>query len=135
MIRSILTPRFPFLSASRTPKLRIIVSPPEKRGPFFWLAAILLAALVGNAVLGDGGLIELAKLSAERRQLGEDVFELMRGNDDLRRKIRVLRDSPRSLERLARRELGLVRPGEIVYRFPTVANEAPDGKPADRPRP
>jgi cell division protein FtsB len=111
------------------------VSPPEKRGPIFWLAAILLTALVGNALIGDGGLIELAKLSAERRELGEDVFELLRSNDDLRRKIRLLRDSPRSLERLARRELGLVRPGEIVYRFPTGASEAADGKPADRPRP
>ena len=111
------------------------MSPPEKRGPIFWLAAILLAALVGNALFGDGGLVELAKLSAERRELGEDVFERLRSNDDLRRKIRLLRDSPRSLERLARRELGLVRPGEIVYRFPTGASEATDDKPADRPRP
>ena len=101
----------------------------ENRSPLFWLAAILLTALVGNAIVGDGGLLELAKLSSERRAIGEDVFDLMRGNDELRRKIRVLRDSPRSLERLARRDLGLVRPGEIVYRFPASASEAPARKP------
>jgi cell division protein FtsB len=111
------------------------VAPPEKRGPFFWLAAIALAALVGNAMVGDGGLLELGKLSAERREIGEDVFELMHGNDALRRRIRLLRDSPRSLERLARRDLGLVRPGEIVYRFPSDASGPGDGTLAERSDP
>jgi cell division protein FtsB len=73
--------------------------------------------LLGSSLLGSGGLLHLWRLRAERAALGEDAFRLLAKNDELRRKILHLRRSDRALERLARQELGLVRDGEIVYRF------------------
>lgn len=80
---------------------------------------MLLATLVGNALFGEGGIVDLFALRSERTEIGHEVFDLLRENDRLRRRIHALRESPRTLERLARSELGLVRPGEIVYRFST----------------
>jgi cell division protein FtsB len=99
-----------------------------QRGPVLWVASVLLAALVGNALLGEGGVADLLALRAERIEIGHEVFDLLRENDRLRRRIHALRESPRTLERLARSELGLVRPGEIVYRFSaeTIGTDRPD---------
>jgi cell division protein FtsB len=87
------------------------------RRPALALAALLLAGLLGSSVFGSGGLVQLWRLSVERSALGDEAFRLLAKNDDLRRKILRMRRSDRVLERLARQELGLVRDGEIVYRF------------------
>jgi cell division protein FtsB len=93
------------------------VIPAVLRRPASAIAALLLAALLGSSLLGSGGLVHLRRLRAERAALGEDAFRLLAKNDALRQKILHLRRSDRALERLARQELGLVRDGEIVYRF------------------
>lgn len=81
------------------------------------LATLLLTALLGSSVFGSGGLLQLWRMHAERRALGEEALRLLVKNDDLRRTILHLRHSDRGLERLARERLGFVRDGEIVYRF------------------
>jgi len=93
------------------------VIPAVLRRPASAIAALLLAALLGSSLLGSGGLLDLWRLRAERAALGEDAFHLLAKNDELRQRILRLRHSDRALERLARQELGLVRDGEIVYRF------------------
>lgn len=98
--------------------------------PLFWIATGSIALLLGNAAFGDGGLVDLFALQSERLALGDQVFDLLRSNDELRREIRRLHDSPRSVERLARSELGLVRPGEIVYRFASGAAATSTEEPA-----
>jgi cell division protein FtsB len=88
---------------------------------------LLLAALLVSSVFGSGGLVQLVQLHQERRALGDQAFVLLEKNDDLRRGILQLRRSDRVLERLARQELGLVREGEIVYRFRAQGSAATDG--------
>lgn len=93
------------------------------RRPKFWVVAVPLAGLLAGSVVGNGGLLELWRLRQERDALAASLFELMRENDELRREIVALRKSDRVLERLARRELGVVRDGEIVYRFRARSDE------------
>lgn len=92
---------------------------------------IVLTFVLASGVFGSGGLIQLSRLHDERRALGEQAFGLLAKNEDLRREIRELRKSDRALERLARQELGLVREGELVYRFrrrgPGETAQAPSG--------
>lgn len=95
------------------------------RRPAKGLAAVLLAALLGSCIFGSGGLLDLRRLQAERAALGEEAFRLLGKNDDLRQRILRLRRSDRVLERLARQELGLVREGEIIYRFRPRAEKPP----------
>ena len=87
------------------------------RRPALVVAAVLLAGLLGSSIFGSGGLVQLWRLSTERAALGDEAFRLLAKNDELRRKILRMRRSDRELERMARQELGLVRDGEIVYRF------------------
>jgi cell division protein FtsB len=92
------------------------VIPAVLRRPATAIAAVLLVALLGACLFGSGGLLYFQRLRAERSALEEEAFGLLVKNDALRQRILRLR-SDRVLERLARRELGLVRDGEIVYRF------------------
>ncbi len=74
-------------------------------------AAILL---LGNASVGERGLLEMLRA---RRVYAAAAVELARIREDnarLRDEARRLRSDPATIEAVARRELGLVRPGEIV---------------------
>ncbi len=88
------------------------------RVPPAWLAAGAAGALLLLALLGDNGVLALWRLRAEVAALQRDVQALEAENDRLRQAIAELRDDPAVLERIAREELGLVRPGERVLRFP-----------------
>lgn len=82
-------------------------------------AALLITAAVvfTSALFGRQGARHLGRLRAERQQVAEATFALLRGNAQLRDEIHRLRHDERLLEQLARRQLGLVRPGELVFRF------------------
>ena len=79
--------------------------------------ALAIAGVAASVLLGEHGVAHLLRLRAERRALGQAVFVLMEGNTRLRDEIRRLRADDLHLEGLARRQLGLVRPNEFVYRF------------------
>ena len=84
------------------------------------LAAALGLAIVGIAVstlVSEHGVAHLMRLRAERRALGDAAFALLAENERLRGEIERLRGDDLYLEGLARRQLGLVRPNEYVYRF------------------
>ena len=77
-----------------------------------------LALLVAVAVFGDRGVLQLWRLRTELETLHHDVATLEAENARLSHAIADLRDNPAVIERIAREELGLVRPGERVLRFP-----------------
>jgi len=104
--------------------LDAIVPPELLRRATPWLAALPLFGLLTSAIFGNGGLFELRRVRRERDVLSEEVFRVLNANETLRAQIRALRTSDRLRERLARLELGLVREGEIVYRF---RSGKPDG--------
>lgn len=83
------------------------------RWPRILLGAGLLAVLFGNAGFRSlvGNWIELRRLRAEILRLEAEEKEL-----DV--KLKSLRAGDGGVERLARKELGYIKKGEIEYRFP-----------------
>jgi cell division protein FtsB len=94
-------------------------------------AVLLLSGLsLGAAIAGARDLLRLHALEADEAEVSRRIAGLLRENERLRTRLHRLRTDDRYLERLVREQLGFVRPGEIVYRFP--AAERPD--PAAPPR-
>lgn len=84
------------------------------------LTMLVVSAIVAIAVsvlFGRDGITHLLVLRAERQQLGEQAVALFAANKALSEQIERLKSDDRYLEGLTRRELGLVRPNEVVYRF------------------
>ncbi len=62
-------------------------------------------------------MVHLWRLRGEKKKLSERYFRLQTENEIFRERIYKLNHDNLYLEKVAREELGLVRPGEIVYRF------------------
>ncbi|HEY7601696.1 MAG TPA: septum formation initiator family protein [Methylomirabilota bacterium] len=101
-----------------------------------WIVIGVLLVLALMAVFGDNGVLALRRLRGEVDSLVREVKTLEAQNERLSRAISELQEDPGVIERIAREELGLVRPGERVLRFPRSARpgeSAPTLGPA-RPR-
>jgi cell division protein FtsB len=65
------------------------------------------------------GVARLEHLQAERRALEVEIATLERDIERLRYQADDIKNSPSSIERVARDELGLVRQTELVVQFDT----------------
>ena len=99
---------------------------------YFLGGLILLLAVV--TVVSERGAIHLWRLRGEKSRIDEQNYRLQKENEALRQRVSRIRNDNHYLEKLAREELNLVRPGEIIYRFPkskpdkdgrNLVNEAP----------
>ncbi|MFQ5895690.1 MAG: septum formation initiator family protein [Nitrospinota bacterium] len=73
--------------------------------------------MVSAALFGREGILEVVAAQRRLESLREEMGRLRRENRRLRREIRSLRTDLAAIERIAREDLGLVRPGELVYEF------------------
>ena len=73
-------------------------------------AAIAVAGLVG-----DRGLAGVWRARRQSQELTRQIHQLREENKALRETARRLREDPATIEDLARRELGLIRPGEKLF--------------------
>ena len=80
------------------------------------LASVLVViALVVGSLFGDRGMLNLVAQRERAQSLERQIQELRAENARLASAIRALKTDPRSVERLAREQLGLARRGETVF--------------------
>jgi len=100
--------------------------------------AVLLVALVSvgsaAALFGEGGLRDRLRLSAEHRQLLAEIESRRAATARLREQVDGLLHDPMASERIAREQLGFVRPGEVVYLLPRDASASDPTAPDPGPR-
>ena len=89
---------------------------PRRQPRRFWSHAVLFTACVilANALFGERGLTETLRARRSYGAARQDLARLKRENASLRDHVRRLRTDPATIESVARSELGLVRPGEIL---------------------
>jgi cell division protein FtsB len=92
------------------------------------LSAGVAVAILAYAVLAPSGLSRLNELQTEQASLAADTAARAAENARLAEQARVLRGddatSKAVLEKAAREELGMIKPGEIVVVLPTAAPPA-----------
>jgi cell division protein FtsL len=87
----------------------------RRKIPFVPLLLILL--LLAFAVFGQRGILRALQLGRQKAALEVQVKELEETNAALRQEIEALRSDPRTIEAIARRELGMVKEDELSYQF------------------
>jgi cell division protein FtsB len=78
---------------------------------------LLVLVMIFFTFFGNKGLLQVYRLRRELKEIEGINTELRQENDKLRAEIDNLRTNKKYIEELARRELGLVKKGEIVYQF------------------
>ncbi|MDT8368957.1 MAG: septum formation initiator family protein [Longimicrobiales bacterium] len=96
------------------------------------LTRILLPGLLllGLYYAFFGGRVSVFELRRAHRDLAAAEAELARVralNDSLRAWADSLADDPAVLERFAREEFGMIRGGEVLYRFDEAGDSTPPG--------
>lgn len=76
---------------------------------------LVLMCLGLGAFFGDRGFLHLKQERARSAALEQDIAALRAENAALATEIHALRSDPRMIEKLAREELGLVHPSEVVF--------------------
>ena len=79
---------------------------------------LLTVAVLVLAVFNDKGVLQVRNQSRKLTAMQDEVVGLDAENKQLTKEIQALRTDPTTIERLAREELKLVKPGEIVLVSP-----------------
>lgn len=95
-----------------------------------WLNRILLAALVAGGIAYGPAQFELATESDDLTRVRDERDALAESNAALEEEIRLLRaevhalkTDPREIARIAREDLNLVSPGEVVFEVERVVRD------------
>ena len=94
--------------AARSPRLRL------------WKAVVIIAVVAASLylyVVGDGGWLDLQARRERLARLESEVARLEAVNDSLRIVLDRMANDPEFVEKVAREQYGMVRPGERLYRI------------------
>ena len=95
------------------------------------LGGAALAVIVGALSLyGIAAVMRVSQMKREMDTLERDLGTLRARSDELTRTVDRLRTDPAYIEKLAREDLGYVREGETVLKFPKGGPTAPAVAPA-----
>jgi cell division protein FtsB len=79
------------------------------------LLLVFAAVVMVDALVGERGLLAMRRARDEHDRVAAQIARLRADNERLRQQVRRLTDDPAAIEEIARRELGLIRPGEKVF--------------------
>lgn len=90
--------------------------PRRRRGKIVrYLIVAVGCVLIIDALVGDRGFLAMLKARQQYRTLETSLVRSRDENAQLREQARQLREDPLAIEDIARRELGLIRPGEKLF--------------------
>ena len=90
--------------------------PRRRRGRIVrYLVVAVGCVLVIDALVGDRGFLAMLKARQQYRTLEASLARARAENAKLREEARELREDPQAIEDIARRDLGLIRPGEKLF--------------------
>ena len=88
---------------------------------------------MANALVGESGFLATRLASRQESHLAARIADMKAQNAELREHARRLREDPAFLEEVARREFGLIRPGERVFILHPALGETDAATPGVQP--
>lgn len=82
-----------------------------------WLLGTALALLLLQDIFGTHGLIAMRRSQQEANQVQSEINQIDEENRQLQERVKSLKSDPAAIERIARQEMGLARPGEHIFKL------------------
>jgi cell division protein FtsB len=104
------------------------VSDQMRKRRFLLLILLLFLFLGFLTFFGDRGVLHLVRLQKELNRIKEVNAKVEEENRKLKEEVRRLQNEKRYIEEIARKELGMVKEGEIIYQFDIPTKEKEGSK-------
>ena len=82
------------------------------------LLGLLLLALLVHDIFGVHGYLAMRRTQQEINKVKAGIGQLNKENVQLEEEVKELKSDPHKIEKIARDELGLARPGEVIIKIP-----------------
>lgn len=90
-----------------------------------WFLAFALSLLLLQDIFGTHGLIAMRRSQQEAAQVQREIDQINDENRQLQGRVKALKSDPATIERIAREEMGLARPGEYIFKIPSKPGDPP----------
>ncbi len=104
-------------------------------GTTFYVLVFVTAVLVVNGLFGEKGMLAMMRARREYTRMNAEVERIRRENAQLTEMKRRLQADPATIEDLARRTLGLIRPGAKLFTITDLPPDASVPPPSEPPPP
>jgi cell division protein FtsB len=101
---------------------------------WFLVAGLILLAL--QDILGTHGVLAMRHSMRQSAEIQKQIQQLNQENQKLQKHVESLKTDPAAIERIAREDMGLARPGEYIFKIQPKPGEptTPLAKPAEPPK-
>jgi len=82
------------------------------------LLGLIVLVLVVHDIFGTHGFLAMRRTQSEIKKVQADLDQLNKENLQLEQEVRELKTDPHKIEKIARDELGLAKPGEVIIKIP-----------------
>jgi cell division protein FtsB len=89
---------------------------------WFLIAGLTLLAL--QDIFGTHGVLAMRRSQKEAAEVQKEIDQLNQENQRLQDRVRSLKSDPAAIERIAREEIGLARPGEYIFKIPPKSGDS-----------
>jgi len=94
------------------------------------LLAVCVFGLLLHDIFGAHGYLAMRRTKQEIEHVQGEIIRLHKENAELSDEVKALKSDPHKIESIARDELGLAKPGEVIIKIP----KSERTQPADSPR-
>jgi cell division protein FtsB len=82
------------------------------------LLGLLVLVLIVHDIFGPHGYLAMRHTQSEIKKVQAGFDQLNKENLELEQEVKELKTDPHKIEKIARDELGLARPGEVIIKIP-----------------
>jgi cell division protein FtsB len=98
------------------------------------VSVLFSALLFGIFLVSERGFLKVRRQRMELARIQSEVSQLAAENDRLDAEVKALLTEPKAVERIAREDLGFVKPDEVVIRLPKGWQKKGTTRPTSGPR-
>jgi cell division protein FtsB len=112
----------------------------EKVAPFLRrysreLIALAFCLILVHDIFGEHGVLAMHRTKKQAEQVRQEIQRLDDENRLLQERVKALKSDPRAIERVAREDMGLARPGELIFKLPPKPNDSAESGQPDTTNP
>ena|ERR1019366_6085581 len=87
------------------------------------ILGLAIFALAVHDVFGPHGFLAMRRAQLEIKQFSAEMQKLSQENQALSDEVTSLKTDPRLIERIAREDMGLAKPGELIFKLPAAQED------------